>query len=379
MKKSTYFSLVLMLLFAAGTATSAFAVKHIVHVGNFYFTPATINNVSVGDTMRWVWDNGSHTTTSTTIPGGAASWDEIINSSNTVYEYKVTVAGVYNYVCTPHAGMGQVGSFTASGAAPTLTLSPSNRNVSASAGSTTFTVTSNSSWTASSNANWCTVTPSGSGNGTITANYTENTSTSQRVATITVNVTGLPAQTVTVTQAGAPLTLTVTPPNQDVTFSDGSTSFSVTSNTNWTATSGASWCTVTPSGSGNGTISAQFTENPTALPRVAEITVTVAGLPSVIVTVSQDGSTVSVAENQDLNFSIYPNPTQGAFKVSSDEFSKGNGNITILDLNGKTVVSQEIDGSRECRFDLSTQPQGFYFIRVKSGDASSVRRLIITR
>jgi plastocyanin len=378
MKKSTYIFLTLLMVMAAGLVTPGFAVKHIVHVGSYYFNPSGMN-VTVGDTVRWVWDNGSHTTTSTTIPSGAATWDQPMNASNTFFEYPVTVAGVHNYKCTPHASMGHLGSFTAAGAAPTLVLSPSNRNVAATAGSTTFNVTSNSGWTSSSNANWCTVTPSGSGNGTIIANYTENMSTSQRVATITVNVTGLPAQTVTVTQAGVPLTLMVTPPNQDVTFSDGSTSFTVQSNTNWTATSGAAWCTVTPSGSGDGTINAQFSENPTALPRVAEITVIVTGLPSVIVTVSQDGSAVSVAENEDLNFAIYPNPTQGAFKVASDEFPKGTGFITILDLNGKSVGSQNLDGSREYRFDLGTQPQGFYFIRVKSGDTSSVRRLIISR
>ncbi|MGE5457176.1 MAG: plastocyanin/azurin family copper-binding protein, partial [Methanococcaceae archaeon] len=93
------------------SVTEAFAVKHVVNVQNYAFVPANLN-VQVGDTIRWVWINGSHTTTSTTIPVGAPAWDEPINSSNTFYEYRVSVVGVYNYLCTPHANT-QIGHFTA--------------------------------------------------------------------------------------------------------------------------------------------------------------------------------------------------------------------------------------------------------------------------
>jgi plastocyanin len=39
----------------------AFNVKatiHTVQVANFQFTPASINTVSVGDTVRWIWVRG---------------------------------------------------------------------------------------------------------------------------------------------------------------------------------------------------------------------------------------------------------------------------------------------------------------------------------
>ena len=101
-----------------GYVPGTFAVVHTVQVGNFYFNPASINNVNPGDTIRWVWVAGSHTTTSSTIPAGAASWDELITSSNTTYEYIPVNEGPYNYVCTPHIGMGMVGNFTVVAAAP---------------------------------------------------------------------------------------------------------------------------------------------------------------------------------------------------------------------------------------------------------------------
>ena len=82
--------------------------------------------------------------------------------------------------------------------------------------------------------------------------------------------------------------LAVTPSNQNVAYTPaGSTSFSVTSNCNWTALSNQTWCTVTPSGSGNGTITANYAINTTTSTRTANITVTVSGVTPIDVTVTQ--------------------------------------------------------------------------------------------
>jgi len=83
--------------------------------------------------------------------------------------------------------------------------------------------------------------------------------------------------------------LSVTPSDRPVTSAAGSTSFSVASNSSWTATSNQSWCTVTSSGTNNGTITATYIANTLATSRVANITVTVTGLTPVVVTVSQAG------------------------------------------------------------------------------------------
>lgn len=72
-------------------------------------------SVSVGDTIRWVWTSGLHTTTSADIPAGAAAWDSFLMETVPMFEYVVTVPGTYNYVCTPHVNIGMIGSFTATG------------------------------------------------------------------------------------------------------------------------------------------------------------------------------------------------------------------------------------------------------------------------
>jgi len=83
---------------------------HTVTVQNHFFSPSSFS-ASVGDTVEWVWVNGTHTTTSLGIPGGAASWSNNINSSSTTFKYKITTTGTYNYWCAIHTTMMEA-SFT---------------------------------------------------------------------------------------------------------------------------------------------------------------------------------------------------------------------------------------------------------------------------
>lgn len=115
MKKFYTKLLVIAILLITIPFANSYARKFVVTVQNYSFTPDAIADVAVGDTISWVWSSGvGHTSTSATIPAGAASWDSPISSANPTFEYKVTIAGVYNYVCTLHAALGMTGSFTAS-------------------------------------------------------------------------------------------------------------------------------------------------------------------------------------------------------------------------------------------------------------------------
>ncbi|MCX6268475.1 MAG: T9SS type A sorting domain-containing protein [Bacteroidetes bacterium] len=290
MKKYTFLIFSLILVSIMTLSATSYAVKHVVTVGNFFFSPASLS-VNVGDTIRWVWSAGTHTTTSTpgAIPSGAASWNSIISSSVTSFEYKVTVAGSYAYVCTPHAP-GMAGSFNAVAVVPTLAVTPLNRNVAATSGNTTFGVTSNANWTASSNSIWCTVTSSGSGNSTITATFTTNTTTQIRVANITITVNGLIPQTVTVSQAA---------------------------------------------------------------------------------------STVGVNELSFSDLQIYPNPTKGVFKIKSGRLQEEKLEISVMNISGEKISSRVCSGSEEYSFDISMEPKGLYFIRISSGNSLLVKRIVL--
>jgi plastocyanin len=114
MKKTAFLLPAITFLLCSMSFINGQATIWTVNVQNFSFEPDNLPNVKIGDTVRWIWVNGNHTTTSTTIPGGAAAWDHVINSGNQQFDYIPTVAGTYNYKCTPHASSGMIATFTVS-------------------------------------------------------------------------------------------------------------------------------------------------------------------------------------------------------------------------------------------------------------------------
>ena len=81
----------------------------------------------------------------------------------------------------------------------------------------------------------------------------------------------------------------ISPDNQDVGPEAGTAVFNLKSTGAWTAASHQSWCTVTPSGTGNGSVTAAFSKNLSATPRMASITVTTSDSRKYTVTVTQQG------------------------------------------------------------------------------------------
>ncbi|NTW23991.1 MAG: T9SS type A sorting domain-containing protein, partial [Lentimicrobium sp.] len=301
---------------------------------------AAAGNTTFDVTSNSAWSASSDAAWCTVTPSGSgngiitASYTQNTSTSSRVASVSVTVAGL-----TPIAV-----TVTQAGTSPVLSVTPANQNVGATAGSTGYSVTSNSAWTVISNASWCTVTPSGSGNGIITSAFSQNISTADRIAEITVSVSGLTPVLVTLTQAGTLSALTVTPANQNVPAVAGNTTFSVISNSAWTASSDATWCTVTPSGNGNGTFTAVFTENVMAYTRIANVTVTITGISPVVVTVTQQAPVAVLVVNPDEQTVAYQagsvafdvisnvNWTSGsdADWCQSTPSGSGNGLLTVL-------------------------------------------------
>ena len=83
--------------------------------GYMQFLPSSLE-IQLGDTIHWIpldFPSMMHTITSTNIPEGAEVFDELWQApADTFFQYIPNVAGLYEYVCTPHIPMGMVGSFT---------------------------------------------------------------------------------------------------------------------------------------------------------------------------------------------------------------------------------------------------------------------------
>tara|TARA_B100001250_G_scaffold390940_1_gene391358 strand:- start:76 stop:567 length:492 start_codon:yes stop_codon:yes gene_type:complete len=94
-------------------------VKSAIHVilvwdGYNQFMPSSLN-IELGDTIHFLPLDPPlmvHTITSSNIPIGANSFDQIWQApADTFFQYIPQVAGFYEYVCTPHISFGMIGSF----------------------------------------------------------------------------------------------------------------------------------------------------------------------------------------------------------------------------------------------------------------------------
>ena len=154
-------------------------------------------------------------------------------------------------------------------------ISPTAQTFTASAASGTVAVRTGVGcpWTAVSSAPWLTITGGGSGteSGNVSFSVAANTGATTRTATITIA-----GQTFTVTQSGAGCTYSLSPVSQSVASSGGNGSFTVTTaaGCSWTATSSASWITVTGTASGtdSGTVTFSVAPNTTPISRTGSIT-----------------------------------------------------------------------------------------------------------
>ena len=210
-------------------------------------------------------------------------------------------------VANQRADITQSGVVSAPPPACTPSISPMSQNVAAGGGTGTVTVSATCQWTATSSASWITITSGarGNSNGTVAFSVASNTGAAR---TGTLNITG---RTFTVSQAGtssptppapspptpsppapnppapnppAQCSYSISPSRQTVGPNAGSATISIsTGNTcAWTASSGTAWITLTSgrSGTGNGTVTFSYPQNPDASDRAGAVTV--AGTTAVI-------------------------------------------------------------------------------------------------
>ncbi len=104
---------------ATPTPTPPAGSVHVVNIGQAgdAFTDSVSGNsnttIHVGDTVQWMWKNGSHSTTSGTCSNGGyyggdctadGMWDSGTNSPGFTFSQKFTTTGTFHYFCGVHLG-----------------------------------------------------------------------------------------------------------------------------------------------------------------------------------------------------------------------------------------------------------------------------------
>lgn len=74
--------------------------------------------------------------------------------------------------------------------------------------------------------------------------------------------------------------------------------------------------------------------------------------------------------------SAYPNPTDDVLKINLSETGKIAGIITIINFEGKTVLSQQVSHAGVYSFDISQLPKGIYLCRYANGTETKTVKII---
>jgi uncharacterized protein (TIGR02145 family) len=289
-------------------------------------------------------------------------------AQNTITEERHAIITVTAGTLTKTVTVAQVGIN------PTLNVDAETMLVTCNAGDYAINITSNIAWTAavSTGSTWCTVSPAtGTGNGQVAVSVTLNPTIGiQRSATLTFTA-GTFTQRVPITQEGADPTLLVLTETITATYNAGNYAFSVWGNATWTATmtEDSDWCSVSPATGTASTwvsVNVNVTENQTAMPRAATVTITT-GMLTRQVAITQAGATIPISPSSitatynagDYTIAVTSNATwtatlnasAAAWCTVSPPSGTGNGQVTVSVAANPTVG---VERSATLTFTLGT-------------------------
>ena len=101
---------------------------------------------------------------------------------------------------------------------------------------------------------------------------------------------------------------------------------------------------------------------------------------SVSVHVKDESLTSQNELENDVQFTVYPNPTSGNINIKINLKETSDIEISILDISGKVIetVYQKGNqlGNKNLNHDINSIAKGFYFVQLKTGDKTFVKKII---
>lgn len=107
--KRSLLHFLLTVIFVCLCTSGSYPATVDVSMVNYSFQPETVT-INAGDTVRWINQGGSHTTTSGTGCVSDGKWNSGLLSTSQTYSVMFNTAGTYPYFCMPHCSLGMTGT-----------------------------------------------------------------------------------------------------------------------------------------------------------------------------------------------------------------------------------------------------------------------------
>jgi hypothetical protein len=99
--------------------------------------------------------------------------------------------------------------------------------------------------------------------------------------------------------------------------------------------------------------------------------------PSIVIITVLDDPKPGVPEVNQEHFRIYPNPSDGNVNIEFPELECRIKEISVLDVTGKVILLKNNTMEGIYSFDLSKQPSGVYFVRIREEGKVYFRKVIL--
>lgn len=98
--------------------------------------------------------------------------------------------------------------------------------------------------------------------------------------------------------------------------------------------------------------------------------------------VNIEASVVSADFFELSNFSLYPNPSQGMISVRFESTDNNSVSVQVFDLQGRAIYAKKFESDLSVfnqNINIGNLANGVYLVRVKQGDRTTVKNLIISK
>lgn len=113
----------------------------------------------------------------------------------------------------------------------------------------------------------------------------------------------------------------------------------------------------------------------TGIPQGTAVSGNIGPLPNMEAAIGQLNQNLSISENEQLVFSVYPNPLSNYLKMILHQSVNDNSKLVMYTALGQKVLEHSVlSGYNE--FNIEKLPQGLYFVKVTNGKKTYTKKMI---